>query len=133
MFSPQNKLWHYSRTVNTANADPRKDDFVAARMWSRKPTRTRVMPLSTSTSPKSYRSCVAFLRHSLVLGLPYVACVPHSEAKLRNIKAVEAAIEALRTVQYDAAAWAALDCDRESYYMKEPKLNTKSWQSGKSQ
>lgn len=36
-----------------------------------------------------------------------------------NIKAVEAAIEALRTVQYDATKWAALDCDRESYYIKE--------------
>ena len=33
---------------------------------------------------------------------------------------MEAAIEALRTVQYDATKWAALDCDRESYYIKEP-------------
>lgn len=41
--------------------------------------------------------------------------------QLRNIKAVEAAIEALRTVQYDATKWAALDCDRESYYIKEPR------------
>ncbi|CAK9027373.1 Pyruvate dehydrogenase [NADP(+)] (CpPNO) (Pyruvate:NADP(+) oxidoreductase) [Durusdinium trenchii] len=37
----------------------------------------------------------------------------------QNIKAVEAAIEALRTVQYDAAKWAAIDCDRESFYAKE--------------
>jgi len=37
----------------------------------------------------------------------------------QNIKAVEAAIEALRTVQYDATKWAALGCDRESYYIKE--------------
>ena len=41
--------------------------------------------------------------------------------QLRNIKAVEAAIEALRTVQYDATKWAALGCDRESYYIKEPR------------
>ncbi|CAJ1356645.1 unnamed protein product, partial [Effrenium voratum] len=37
----------------------------------------------------------------------------------QNINAVEAAIAALRTVKYDAKSWAAVSCDRESFYAKE--------------
>ena len=40
----------------------------------------------------------------------------------QNIKAVEAAIAALHPVSYDAAKWAAVDCDRESFYAKEIRL-----------